>query len=57
MCLAIEPMLNVGTWKTKQLADGWTVSTEDGELSAHFEDTIIITENTPENLTFIEGYY
>ena len=57
MCLAIEPMLNIGTWKTKQLADGWTVSTEDGELSAHFEDTIIITENTPENLTFIEGYY
>lgn len=57
MCLAIEPMLNVGTWKTKQLSDGWTVSTEDGELSAHFEDTIIITENTPENLTFIEGYY
>ena len=57
MCIAIEPMLNIGTWKTKQLADGWTVSTEDGQLSAHFEDTIIITENKPENLTFVEGYY
>jgi methionine aminopeptidase len=37
--------------------DGWTVSTEDGQLSAHFEDTKIITENKPENLTFVEGYY
>ena len=57
MCLAIEPMLNEGTWKTKQLSDGWTISTEDGKLSAHFEDTIIITENEPENLTSLEGYY
>jgi methionyl aminopeptidase len=51
MTLAIEPMLNVGTWQTKALDDGWTVVTADGELSAHFEHTIAITENGPEVLT------
>ncbi len=51
MALAIEPMLNIGTWKTKVLDDGWTVVTADGELSAHFEHTIIITESGPEILT------
>ena len=44
MGLAIEPMLNIGTSKTKVLEDGWTVSTEDGSLSAHFEDTVIVTD-------------
>jgi methionyl aminopeptidase len=47
MALAIEPMLNIGGWETKQLDDGWTVSTADGTLSAHFEDTIALTEDGP----------
>ena len=56
MTIAIEPMLNIGTWETKQLDDGWTVVTADGSLSAHFEDSIVITENGPEVLTSPEGF-
>ncbi len=51
MTLAIEPMLNIGTWETEVLDDNWTVVTADGSLSAHFEDTIAITANGPELLT------
>jgi methionyl aminopeptidase len=51
MTIAIEPMLNIGTWRTKQLDDGWTVVTEDGNLSAHFEHTVAITDQGPEVLT------
>ena len=51
MSLAIEPMLNIGGWETLQLDDGWTVVTADGSLSAHFEDTIAITETGTEVLT------
>lgn len=51
MAIAIEPMLNVGGWETTQLDDGWTVVTTDGSLSAHFEDTIAITDNGAEILT------
>ena len=51
MALAIEPMLNIGGWKTKVLNDNWTVVTEDGSLSAHFEHTIAITDLGPEVLT------
>jgi methionyl aminopeptidase len=47
-------MLNVGGWETRQLADGWTVSTADGSLSAHFEETIAITESAAEVLTAAE---
>ena len=47
MAVAIEPMLNVGTWKTRVLDDGWTVATADGELSAHFEDTVLVTADGP----------
>ncbi|MCY4654845.1 MAG: type I methionyl aminopeptidase [Dehalococcoidia bacterium] len=47
MGLAIEPMLTIGTSDTKVLEDGWTVSTADGSLSAHFEDTIIVTNEGP----------
>ena len=57
MTLAIEPMLNIGTHETVQLDDGWTVVTADGELSAHFEDTIAITADGAEVLTTPEGYY
>ena len=51
MVLAIEPMVNVGTWQTKILNDGWTVVTLDGKPSAHFEHTVAITESGPEILT------
>lgn len=52
MVLAIEPMVNVGTAEVEfDEEDGWTVRTLDGTLSAHFEDTVAITENGPEILT------
>lgn len=51
MCIAIEPMLNLGDWRTRILDDQWTVVTADGKLSAHFEHTIAITEDGPEILT------
>ena len=51
MCLAIEPMVNLGTGKVKILDDGWTVVTADGKPSAHFEHTILVTEADPEILT------
>jgi len=53
MCLALEPMVNVGTDEVKVLEDGWTVVTKDGKFSAHFEDTIAILPDGPENLTRI----
>lgn len=49
--LAVEPMVNLGGPETKTLADGWTVVTEDGSLSAHFEHTIAITPDGCEMLT------
>lgn len=51
MTLAIEPMLNAGTEKTAVLSDNWTVVTEDRKLSAHFEHTIVVTEDEPLVLT------
>jgi methionyl aminopeptidase len=51
MTLAIEPMLNTGTHRVKTLPDQWTVVTEDGGLSAHFEHSIVVTSNGPEILT------
>lgn len=51
MTLAIEPMVNIGNFKVETLNDKWTVITEDGSLSAHFEDTIAITKNGPEVLS------
>jgi methionyl aminopeptidase len=53
MVLAIEPMLNVGDWRTRIGSNKWTVSTVDGSLSAHFENTIVITDDEPEILTTI----
>jgi methionyl aminopeptidase len=50
MALAIEPMVNVGDWHTKLAANQWTVLTADGSLSAHFEHTIVITDNGAETL-------
>lgn len=53
MALAIEPMVNAGGAEVVQLADGWTVVTKDGSLSAHFEHTVLVTENEPEILTWV----
>jgi methionyl aminopeptidase len=53
MVFAIEPMVNMGTCRTKTLGDGWTVVTEDGKPSAHFEHTIVITSQGPEVLTVV----
>ena len=55
MTIAIEPMLNIGGWQTVQLDDGWTVVTADASLSAHFEDTIAITDDGAELLTSLEA--
>jgi methionyl aminopeptidase len=51
MTIAIEPMINVGDWRTKVAANRWTVSTVDGSLSAHFEHTIAVTNGAAEVLT------
>jgi methionyl aminopeptidase len=51
LVVAIEPMVNVGDWRTRMLADDWTVVTRDRSLSAHFEHTIAVTEDGPEVLT------
>jgi methionyl aminopeptidase len=53
MTLAIEPMVNMGTGDVKVLTNGWTVVTLDGSLSAHYENTIVITDGKPKILTFI----
>ena len=51
MTLAIEPMVNLGAYKTLTLPDGWTIVTADGSPSAHFEHTVLTTEDGPEILT------
>lgn len=56
MVLAIEPMINIGTHKTRQGDDGWLVCTRDGKPSAHFEKTIAITEDGPIVLTTEPGF-
>ncbi len=55
MVLAIEPMVNAGTAEVETLDDNWTAVTADGQLSAHFEHTVAITENGPEILTLPPG--
>ena len=55
MTLAIEPMVNVGTYAVKCLSDGWTVKTKDGKLSAHYENSVAITEGEPYILTLLEN--
>ena len=51
MTLAIEPMINIGDYRVKWLDDDWTVVTSDGSLSAHYENTVLITEGEPKLLT------
>ena len=54
MTLAIEPMINAGTWEVCWLDDDWTVVSEDGSLSAHYENTVLITDGEPEILTLLK---
>ena len=54
MTLAIEPMVNAGGYGVKVLPDGWTVLTKDGSLSAHFEHTVVITNDGPKIMTLCE---
>lgn len=51
LVFAIEPMVQVGTWQTRALKDGWTVVSKDGSRAAHFEHTVAVTNNGPEILT------
>ncbi len=53
LTIAIEPMINIGTYKTKLMPDNWTVQTADGKLSAHYEHTVAITGGAPRILTLI----
>lgn len=55
MTLAIEPMINMGSCYVEWLDDDWTVVTEDGSLSAHYENTVLITDGEPEILTLPDG--
>ena len=55
MTLAIEPMVNMGGWDVRVLKDRWTTVTVDGSLSAHYENTVLITDGEPEILTVAEG--
>lgn len=54
MAIAVEPMVCAGDWAVKVLKDGWTTVTTDGSLAAHYENTILITENGPEITTVTE---
>ena len=54
MVLAIEPMVNAGTFEVRELADGWTVVTADRKLSAHYENTVALTDEGVLNLTLID---
>ena len=51
MTIAVEPMVNQGDWHVRVMRDGWTVRTADGSLSAHYENSILITKGDPEILT------
>lgn len=55
MTIAVEPMINIGTYEVEWLDDDWTVVTADGELSSHYENTILITEGDPVILSQAEG--
>ena len=56
MTLAIEPMVNKGAANVRVRENGWTVVTEDGSLSAHYENTVIITDTDPILLTDVDNY-
>ena len=54
LVIAIEPMVNAGAHEVREMADGWTVKTVDGSLSAHYENTVALTEEGIINLTEVE---
>ena len=54
MALAVEPMINAGSREVAWMDDDWTVVTYDGCISAHYENTIVITDNEPEILTLLD---
>lgn len=54
LVIAIEPMINVGSFEVRELSDGWTVKTVDGSLSAHYENTVALTSDGVVNLTEVE---
>lgn len=56
MTLAVEPMVNIGSWQIKTMPDGWTVKTKDGTLAAHYENSIAIMDGEPEILTVCEDF-
>ena len=55
MTIAVEPMVNVGGYEVRVLDNGWTVVTADGSLSAHYENSLLVTDGEPEILTNIDG--
>ena len=55
MVIAVEPMVCMGDWKVKVLKDKWTTVSADGSLTAHYENTILITDGEPELLTVDEN--
>ena len=55
MTIAVEPMVNMGTYDCRVLRDGWTTVSADGKLAAHYENTLLITDGEPEILTVTEG--
>jgi methionyl aminopeptidase len=55
MTLAIEPMVLAGRKETRTLGDGWTVKSKDGKLTAHYENTVVVTEDGYEIITIKEG--
>ena len=57
MVLAIEPMINQGTYRIKQLNDGWTILTADGKASAHFEHNVALVNGKPELLSSFQYIY
>lgn len=57
MTVAIEPMINLGTHRVKQLDDGWTIVTLDGKASAHFEHNIAIVDGKPQLLSTFDYVY
>jgi methionyl aminopeptidase len=54
MTLAVEPMINIGTYDIEVLSDGWTIVTADRKPSAHYENTFVITEDGPDVLTMVD---
>ena len=54
LVIAIEPMINQGSFEVRELSDGWTVKTVDGSLSAHYENTVALTPDGVVNLTEVE---